>query len=168
MGELQSKEKQINGYQVRVVPLLGTRSFSVHAKFLKFFGKPLLQALGAIKDIAGEASKSGKKVDLKSVMGTEIDFSLFSEAMESLVAADADALLVFVMDAMGSTFINERAVDKSAFDMLFAGNMVFMYKVLWFTLEVNYGDFFAVVGTGNTSQSRPAPTGNATQKSRSA
>lgn len=159
MVEIQAKEKNIDGYQVRVVPLLGTRSFSVHAKFLKYVGKPLIKALGGIKE---------SKVDLKNVMGSEIDFSKFSESIDDLAGNDPDALLAFVMDALSSTFINEKAIDKAMFDMTFAGNMLLMYKILWFTMEVNYGDFFAVVGTGRASPSRPVPTGNATQKSRSA
>lgn len=155
---VDEKQKEINGCHVRVVPLLGSRSFSVHVKLIKYFGKSILQALGAVKDMAQETQKTGKKVDVKSMMNLDIDFTQFSEAIESLAEKSPDELFQFVMEALSSTFINEKVIDKPSFDMHFAGNMVFLYKVLWFTLEANYGDFFAVVGSGTTNQKVPVPT----------
>ena len=136
--------KTIGGFQVRVVPLLGTRSFLVKAKLIRYFGKSLVKAIGAVKEMKGKS---------KSVMAMDIDFNMFSDAITDLASHDPEALLAFIMEALQTTYINEQSAgDKATFDMQFAKHMVLMYKILWFTLEENYGDFFEAVGIGNTKK----------------
>jgi hypothetical protein len=69
--------------------------------------------------------------------------------------------LSFLKTTLSRTTVNDRAVgDKVHFDEVFSGKILLLYKVLWFTLEVNFGDFFEAVGFGVTKENeRPKTTG---------
>jgi hypothetical protein len=50
---------------------------------------------------------------------------------------------------------NHLDVNEQTFDVIFSGNLPMMYKALWFTLKVNFADFFGEKGIGKVLQSAP-------------
>jgi hypothetical protein len=162
----EAKTKTIGGCQVYVMPLLGETSTLVFYQLQKCLAPALVRVFGALKGVFASAvsdEKGGKvKVDFKKFLASDVD-NLDFEELSQVFDAIHDKMtpkdwLEFVKQALSQTTVNGRPVgDTAHFNEVFAGKILLLYKVLWYTLEVNFGDFFAAVGFGDT-------TGNTTQK----
>jgi hypothetical protein len=164
MGQLEnrSQTKIIDGNNVYVMPLLGETAVTVFYQLQKCIAPALVRALGSLKG----SFSSEKKVDLKSLLGSEIDISSLSDAIDSIhEKMTAQEWLSFLKTTLSCTTVNDRAVgDKMHFDEVFSGKILLLYKVLWFTLEVNFGDFFGAVVPGATKASEPPKTTESVRK----
>jgi hypothetical protein len=178
--------KVIDENNVRIVPLLGTHSVRLFAKVRKAFAPALIMALSSVKEALSTPVKSptgkkpaskdeGKKLAeerrieiAKKLLGSKIDFNAISKAISSISDnMTPDEELVFFREALATTYIDEKSVaDDAQFNFIFQGRVLLLYKVLWATLEVNYGDFFGMVaGIGGTSpDADPATTEAPTTK----
>lgn len=151
---VEATTKIIDGHNVRIVPLLGTRAAHLFAKVRKAFGPALIIAISSVKEVVSNVKKGGnKKVTATEFLDSNIDFSVISNAISSISEnMTPDDEIVFFKEALATTYINEKSVaDDAQFNAVFQGNILLLYKILWATLEVNFGDFFGAVGIGNTS-----------------
>lgn len=143
---IETKHKSIDGKRVTVSQFPARRALALKIKLLKLFGPALAQMLGKVKSLTG---------------GKLLDGSLdeFSPAIDKLTAAmEPDQFVDLVMELLAMTRIDDKEATSN-FDMDFAGNLPFMYKVLFFVLEVNFGNFFGKSGIGKwASQANPAET----------
>ena len=166
---VESRTKTIDGHSVYVMPLLGETATLVFYQVQKCLAPALITALGALKTVFTSATGSEKKgekpkVDFKKFLETDlskIDFGELSSVFDAIhEKMTAEQWLEFIKLALSRTTVDNRPVgEKIHFDDVFAGHIMLEYKVLWFTLEANYGDFFAVVGFGATKESElPSPT----------
>jgi len=157
MGESQTKI--IDGNGVYVLPLLGETAALVFYQLQKCIAPAIVQALGAIK---GAAPSADKKLDIKKLLGADLDIAALSSAIDSIhEKMTAQEWLSFLKTTLSRTTVNDRAVgDKAHFDEVFSGKILLLYKVLCFSLEVNFGDFFDAVGfSASTESETPKPTG---------
>jgi hypothetical protein len=139
---IEPQTKIIDSNEVYVLPLLGETATLVFYQLQKCIAPAIVQALGALN------ISSGKKIDVKKIFDSEIDIASLSGAIDSIhEKMKAAEWLSFLKTALSRTTVNDRAVgDKAHFDEIFSGKILLLYKVLWFTLEVNFGDFFDAVG----------------------
>jgi hypothetical protein len=152
---IESQTKIIDGNSVYVLPLLGETAALVFYQLQKCIAPAIVQALGALK------LSSGSKIDVKKIFDSDIDIASLSGAIDSIhEKMTAAEWLSFVKTALSRTTVNDRAVgDKAHFDEVFSGKILLLYKVLWFSLEVNFGDFFDAVGFGTTkAEEQPKTT----------
>ena len=150
---IESKEKIVDGKTVKVTQLPATYANQLFTRVLKYFGSGIVQLLGLIKSISsvpevkdGKVSLLDLDLDWKAVAGIISDFSakLTPEEWQE-----------FCLKLLAYTDVNEKRItDETAFNAVFTGKLLFMCKVLVFTLEVNYGDFFEAGGIG----SQPMPS----------
>jgi hypothetical protein len=158
---IEPQQKIIDGNGVYVLPLLGETAALVFYQIQKCIAPAIVQAMGAIKGAAAGTGED-KKLDIKKLLGSDIDISSLSDAIDSIhEKMTAAEWLSFLKTTLSRTTVNDRAVgDKVHFDEVFSGKILLLYKVLWFTLEVNFGDFFEAVGFGVTKENeRPKTTG---------
>ena len=151
---IEAKTKIIDDQSVYVLPLLGETAALVFYQLQKCIAPAIVQALGALN------ISSGKKIDVKKIFDSDIDIASLSGAIDSIhEKMTAAEWLSFLKTALSRTTVNDRAVgDKAHFDEVFAGKILLLYKVLWFSLEVNFGDFFGLAGFLNTNEPQPGKT----------
>lgn len=140
---IETKEKTIDGKRITVVQLPARRALKLQAKLVKLFGSSLAALL------------SGSKGSIDA----NLTPAVLSGAVEKLAAnLEENDFLRLVLEILQSTRVdNQEAGAESTFDQLFAGSFLFMYKVVGFTLEVNYADFFDAGGIGSLlEKARPA------------
>lgn len=157
---IEAQTKIIDGNGVYVLPLLGETAALVFYQLQKCIAPAIIQAIGAIKGAADR--DKDKKLDIKKLLGADIDIASLSNAIDSIhEKMTATEWLSFLKTTLSRTTVNDRAVgDKAHFDEVFSGKILLLYKVLWFSLEVNFGDFFAAVGFSASKESEtPKPTG---------
>ena len=144
---LKPEEKIIDGHKVVVMQLPGRQANHLKIRLFKLIGSSLGSLVKSLKIEKTDAAaiRGGKK----SLLDTEIDLALISAAIdavaEKITPEEFDGL---VFETLTTTSIDGELVNSPiVFDRVFTGgNMLFMYKVLLFTLEVNFRDFLAVSG----------------------
>ena len=139
---LETKEKDIDGYAVTVTALAGWRAYRLKHKLFTLFGPVILKGLSGIAD-------SKKGLDL-SVIDKQVDIGKFVSALDDLFEKlTEDKYVAITKQILVSTFVNNLDVsDENNFNDVFSQKMDLIYKVMYFTLEVNYGSFLALIGTG--------------------
>lgn len=123
------KVKEIDGKQITVTPFFGLTSLTHKTRIIKLLG-PGVNGLF--------------KIDIKSLKNIkEADIGFIGFAISQLCEKlNPDEFASFILDLLSSTRIDGVEIKKAVFDTEFMGNLTFMYKILWFVLEVNWGDFF--------------------------
>ena len=127
-------EVKIDGEQYTFCQLPPKRSLKLMTRIIRIVGAPLGAALDGIK--------SGQ-VDMATVLDADLNFSTIVAALcdrleENEVEAIVDELLSQVLHA------GQGEVSRK-FDVLFAGRLPHLFKVLAQALKVEYGDFLAAV-----------------------
>jgi hypothetical protein len=136
---IDTKEKTIDGRNVMVVQFPGRRALFFKTRLLKLIGPAIAQMFTG-----------------KNPLETEVDFSVVSKALDKLSERlNEDEFVKFVLDLLQCTRLDGKEISGAVFDEEFAGNLLLMYKVLWFTLEVNYGSFFGQSGIGKILSAIP-------------
>jgi hypothetical protein len=135
---LIAKDKMIDGRKITVTTFPARNSLTLKNRIIKLMGEPAVQLLSGFKNM--------KKIDLKKV-----DVSVLIPVVEKLVQnLDPDEFVQLCMDLFVSTRIDGKEVKPEVFDIEFSGNLKSMYKILFFIVEVNWGDFFDLSGIGLT------------------
>jgi hypothetical protein len=175
---MEGNTKVIDGYTVYVAPLLGETSVLVFYQLQKSIipagVKVLASVRGLFSQAEAEATAEGEegaqptspRITVKQLLETDIqnvDFSQIADAIDEIhEKMSAKQWLDFLKLAFSQTTVDAKPVcEKRHFDDIFARHILFMYKVLWFTLTENYGDFFDVVGFLTTSAEEKKPTAQA-------
>ena len=125
---LKTQSKKIGDLSVTVTQFAGRKNLSLLVDMAAFVAPSL----------------AGVKGGGKSIMDMDIDIpTVVNGLVKSL---DSDKVMNLVSRLLGSTFINEREMTDSEFDIVFAGqNLMALPKVLVFVIEVNYGNFSKLV-----------------------
>lgn len=136
---IQTKNKTIAGRDIMVTQYPGRKSIEIKAKLFKLLGSSLVRLFS----------------------GTEaFDLSSLSSAIDIFIdKLNPKEFTAFVLELLQSTRIDGKEITDSVFDTEFAGEMSLMYKILGYTLEVNYGNFFGEAGIGKilTKMKTPPP-----------
>ena len=148
---LISKQRIIDGRNVVVTTLPATAANQLLTKVLKYFGSGLVQLFDQIKSAIPELTKiktENKESDKLSLLDLPIDLKQVAEVVNDFASKlTPEEWSEFCLKLFAYTDIDKvRIMDETSFDTVFTGKLLFMCKVLIFTLEVNYGDFFAESG----------------------
>jgi len=131
---IETKEKNIEGDVYSVTQFPARMALRMKAKLIRLFG-PVMTQVGILL-LTKQDDEQQKKDLIKAV---EL---LSCHINENEFEAIAVELLSF-------TRKNNAELKPALIDMEFAGNMAALYQVLWFVIEVNYSNFFQMIGIGN-------------------
>jgi len=141
---VETKDKTIDGKRVTVSQFPARRALNLKIRLIKLMGPSIVQLFGKAKAIT-----------------TSMPVEDIIPAMERLTAAlDPDQFVDLILELLSMTRVDGREACVN-FDMEFAGNLPFVYKIVWYVLEVNFGNFFGQNGIGkalnqlNTAQQTP-------------
>jgi hypothetical protein len=162
------KTKTIDGHSVYVMPLFGETATLVFYQLQKCLAPAFIQAIGALKGIFSEQGSEKSGINIAQFLNAEadIDFARLSEAVDAIHAKmNAREWLDFLKQTLSQTTVDNKPVGETQhYNDVFSGKMLLLYKVLWYTLEINFSDFFGVVGSGvMRTGATTSPTGS-TQK----
>jgi hypothetical protein len=140
-------KKTIDGIEFGVTPFPAIEALRLQATLSKLIGPSLGAALGSL------SKSKGKEVDINGgMLGSSIQF-LFEQLTEETFVALIKRILKNVTclyaSEEGSSPIIHDFGDKfdERMTIVFQCKLLTMYKVVGFVLEVNYPDFFGVIGT---------------------
>jgi len=137
---IETKEKTIDNHVIMVTQFPGRRALFFKTRLIKLVGPSIAQMF------------TGKGLDATT------DFTTISRALDKLAEnLNEDDYVKFILDLLQCTRFDGQEIKEGVFDIEFAGNLLLMYKVLWFTLEVNYGSFFGQGGIGKILSAIPRP-----------
>jgi hypothetical protein len=137
---IETKEKTIDGRRVTVSQFPARKALTLKVKLIKLFGPSLAQLFGG-----------PKKMSLNS------SIEEMAPAIEKLSATlEPEQFLDLVLEMLTMTRVDGREVVPN-FDMEFTGNLLFVYKIAWYVIEVNYGNFFGPNGIGRMGQGNTVP-----------
>jgi len=125
---LETKSKNIDGFEVSVTVFPGLHGLKIKGKLLRFLGPALGKAVSAIKQ-----NKSG----LSNVLDSEIDFGAIGEAVAALVENIDDNIINLFLELLSNTSIDNQDVKKEVIDVKFAAKYFSLYKILLYVIEVN-------------------------------
>jgi len=138
---IETKDKTIDNRVVTVTQFPGRRALFFKTRLIKLIGPSVTQLF------------TGKGLDLN------IDLVIVAKALDKLAEnLKEDEYVKFVLELLQFTRLDGQEINDSVFDNEFAGNLLLMYKILWFTLEVNYGSFFGQSGIGKILSAIPRPS----------
>jgi hypothetical protein len=125
---IKTQEKVIAGHTILVTQYPGRKALTYKARIVKLMGSSIARLFSE---------------------GKQFSFDTFTPAVDELLEKlYPEDFTAFVLDLLQSTRIDGKEISSQVFDMEFAGDLPLMYKILWFTLEVNYGSFFGEAGIG--------------------
>ena len=137
------KTKTIDGKQITVTPFFGLVSLENKSRLLKFIGPGARGLFSTLKTEDVQAVSSGEKDFF------DLDVSAIGAVFEHIATnLNPKQFAQFCLDMLSSTRVNGIEIDKNYFDTEFMGSLLLMYKILWFVVEVNWGDFFGAGGFG--------------------
>jgi len=141
---IETRNKTIDGHQVMVTQYPGTTSLTNKVRILKLLGPGVGETLSKVSPEEATAGVASSKLEifiqvLGNVCGT-LDPDKFTEFVLEL--------LIGTRIKVGGTSGDYQEITREIFDLEFAGQLLLMYKILFFVLEVNYGNFFGKGGLG--------------------
>jgi hypothetical protein len=144
---IESKEKEINGKKVIVGEFPGRYCFKMQAKLVRLFGPVLGELLSGFKG-------KGDIKNLSDALSSDFDLNKISDAIRVLFEKlDEDSAQVLIFELLKTTKVDgEDAWNEAVFDRIFSGNLVTLYKIVGFVLEVNFSSFFGEGGIGKAIQ----------------
>jgi len=142
---IETKSKGIDGVAVRVQQLPAVYANRLLTRVLKYFGSGIIQLLSQLRSISSLPEVKDGKV---SIIDLDLDWKEISAVVNDFASKLApEDWQDFCLQLLAFTDVNgKRITDEDAFNGAFTGKLLFMVKVLIFTMEVNYGDFFGVSG----------------------
>jgi hypothetical protein len=145
---LKTREKIIDGNTFAVTQLPAMRALRLFSRI----GRSLGPALGQLAAAAGKGAGS-MKLD-------EFDMSTVGEAIAVLFdRLTPDELETLTKELLESARIDGRELMRE-FDIAMQGRVGTVFKLLMFSFEVNYGDFFGAA-RGLVAQAKPAGSNSA-------
>lgn len=126
---IETRERDIDGIHLAVSQLPAMKALRLSATLGKLFGTPLARALSTI--------------DITNIGASDV--TAVGAAMLSLFEGlSPDQLEALTKELLGPATADGKPL-LATFDLVFAGKVDTIYKVLGFALEVNYGSFFDVL-----------------------
>lgn len=156
MGQA-TQQKIIDGKTCIVVQYPGMEGLRIWTSLVKILG-PSMLSLG--KGLGDNIKGIGDLSDLSAIIDSDLDIEkIFSSLSESLVMAsnnlDEDIVEQLVLRMLSSTKVDNVEINSTSFNIMFSGNYGMLFKLLAFTLKVNYSSFLGDRGLStDTSQSQ--------------
>ncbi len=140
---IQTKEKLINGDMYMVTQLPARRAIKLKTRLVKLFGPVIAQMYLTTSEKKDEEQQKQDIVRAIQLLSSTLDENVF----ESMI-----------MELLTGVRKNGHELTPSIVDMEFAGDLATLYLVIWFVLEVNYANFFSMIGIGSQLiQPQPSP-----------
>jgi hypothetical protein len=141
----QPQTREIDGHTYVVTLFPGRRGFKLKTTLLKKLGPGLAAMIGSAK---GE-----------SVSEADLDGPALAAGVETLFAnlGSPDEIMSLIEKIVSMTRRDGKEITGALIDLEFPGHFTELYKVVWFVLEVNFGDFFggaAIGGLGGLIKAR--------------
>ena len=131
---IETKEKYIDGANYTVTQLPARRALRLKTKLLKLFGPVLAQVFITATE---QGTDDQKKRDL--VTAVEILSSSINEN-------EYESLIIELLNGVRKNGVE---LTPPTIDLEFAGDMESLYHLLWFVVEVNFANFFSMLGIGS-------------------
>lgn len=161
---IETKERQIGENTYMVTQLPARRALRLKTRLIKIFGPSLTQMLlttsenqEILKTDAKGEDRFTSAVDEYKI--NEMQKASFVKAVQ-LLAESIDEKLFddLLIELTQGVRRNGSELNSAVIDQSFAGNLSELYQLVYFVLEVNYSDFFALGNIGNlSSQLNPTP-----------
>jgi hypothetical protein len=137
---MEAKTKEINGHNYEVSPFPARHAFKLKAELLRKLGPGLAAMVGAAKG--------------DSLANPELDGAALATGVEALFSnlGTSDEIMALVEDIVRMTRRDGKEITGASIDLDFQGQLSDLYKVVWFVLEVNYGDFFEGASFGGLGE----------------
>jgi len=137
---LKTRDKKIGDLETSVTELPARRAVRLKTKLIKLLGPSLGKLADGMHEFTEETLDN-------------INVTTIGDAIEKLAdRLNENDYVDLIMEILQHTRIGGREVTEELFDDVFAGRLDVMYKVVMFTLEVNYGSFFGEGGIGHLFQ----------------
>src|SRR5579862_4645431 len=130
---IETKEKIINGDTYSVTQLPARRAIRLQAKLIKNFGSPLSHLM------LSSPKSTSQKDDLINAI----------KSLSSIM--DENMIESLMLELMQGVRKNGMELNEKTIDMEFAGDIEGILQVCFFVLEVNFANFFTILGIGNLS-----------------
>lgn len=143
---IKTRTEKINGKDISVTQLPARRAIRLKAKLLKL----LAPTFGALFEGAPKV-RTLSSIDIQPVtIGKAME-----RLAETLEPTEYESL---ILESLSGTKIDNADITPQVFDIVFGGEMLFLYKVIWFSLKVQFEDFFGEGGIGKLLQRLPQAT----------
>ena len=133
---VESKTKIIEGRTVTVTQFPALLALNLQTRLIQILGESFITI-----EMADETSLSARielaVISLCNKIQPEVLQALFLELLQCTRVAGT-------MKVAGVSQKYNVEINTEGFETAFAGNLLFMYKVLAYVLEVNFGDFLAL------------------------
>ncbi len=155
---ISTQQCVIDGVPCVVAQLPGMEGLRIWTTLVKLLG-PSVAVLG--KGI-GDGIKDIKEIDeISELLGKEIDMDkVFSSISEALVLAgdnlSEDIVEQLVLRILACTKVDNKEVNSTSFNIMFSGNYGRLFKILAFTLKVNYASFLGDRGLSTSTDQSPS------------
>ncbi len=146
---IETKEKIIDGARYTVTQLPARRAIKLKARLIRLFGPVFAQVFITASDAVDETSKKNNLVRAIEILGEHIDENSF-EAL--------------IMDLMVGVRKEGMELTPQLIDIEFAGDMAALYQVVFFVIEVNFSNFFSLLGIGSQFASETPPAASQSTK----
>jgi hypothetical protein len=149
---IKTRSEAIDGKTVSVTQLPGRRALRLKTRLIKLAAPVMGKLFDSLP-----TEKKGKRASV----GTSFDISAahVGGALEKLAEyLTPDEYESLILETLSGTRIDGTEITPVSFDMMFGGELLFMYKVFWFSLRVQYEDFFENSGIGNILSQVKMPT----------
>ena len=137
---IETREKVIDGATYTVTQLPARRALRLKAKLIKLFGPVLAQFFVTATDKGSDEDKKNDIVKAVEILGQHIDENSFEQ---------------LIVEMLNGVRKNGVELTPAVIDLEFAGDMAAIYHVVFFVMEVNFANFFSMVGIGSLTNSEP-------------
>jgi hypothetical protein len=140
---IKTRTETINGKIISVTQLPARRAIRLKARLLKL----LAPTFGALFDSAPRG---------RNILSTDIPPAAFGKALEKLAETlQPEEYESLILESLSGTKIDNSDISTQTFDIIFGGELLFLYKVVWFSVKVQFEDFFGEGGIGKLLQRIP-------------
>lgn len=133
---IETKEVLLNSKKFLVTQFMAREGLKLQFRLVKQLG-PMMGS------IASDLLLDGK-----------IDAVVIAKALSQRI--DEDACFSLVMDLLKNVKFKNQDLREIDFDVVFAGDYKTLYELLYFIIDLNYGNFFGVGGIGNLLNKEPS------------
>lgn len=130
---IESRSKVINGSAYTVTQLPARRALRLKTRLVKMFGASFSAFISAMSDPNSTITMS-QIIELLTPRLDESEFE--SLMMQMLIGVRKEGM----------------ELNEGLIDVEFAGDLDSMFKVVWFVVEVNFANFFSMIGIGKLFQ----------------
>lgn len=127
-------DKFIDGANYSVTQFPARRALRLKARLIKLFGPVLAQVFLSADAKTTDEQQKKDLIKAIEILSCSIDENQF------------DTLAVELLSCTRKSGVE---LSAQAIDLEFAGDMSALYQVLWFVIEVNFANFFSLMGIGN-------------------